>query len=133
MRHARQKQTKVLTVIDLVSVLELADSEANQLLKRSQRRVALRDIDREPAPPKAYLNDRPSMNGDMVVFVSTEEDVGKPVQGWNAVYSLNFKTSVTRRLTPLGVTDYSPALSPSGKVPISPLTRFPLVWCYKFS
>jgi hypothetical protein len=55
------------------------------------------------------------MNGDMVVFVSTEEDVGKPLQGWNAVYSLNFKTYVTKRLTPPGITDYSPALSPSGK------------------
>jgi len=56
------------------------------------------------------------MNGDIVVFVSTEEDIGKPLQGWNAVFSLNFKTSVTRRLTPPGVTDYSPALSPSGEV-----------------
>lgn len=92
--------------------LPLQDSEAKDVLKRSRRPVALRD---EHAPPKAYLNDRPSMNGDIVVFVSTEEDIGKPLQGWNAVFSLNFKTSVTRRLTPPGVTDYSPALSPSGE------------------
>jgi len=87
------------------------DSEGRVLLPRSQWRVKLR----EHAPPKAYLNDRPSMNGDMVVFVSTEEDIEKPLQGWSAVFSLNFKTSDVKRLTPRGVTDYSPALSPSGK------------------
>ena len=96
----------------------LADSEENKLLTRSKRRIALRDVDAN-APLKGYLNDRPSMNGDIVVFVSTEQDVGKPLQGWNAVYSLNFKTSVTKRLTPPGVTDYSPALSPSGKISAS--------------
>lgn len=101
----------------MVFVLELADAEGNRRLERSTKRLGLRDADRqEHDPPKVYFDDRPSMNGDMVVFVSTEEDVGKPVQGWNAVYSLNFQTSVTRRLTPPGVTDYSPALSPSGTV-----------------
>lgn len=84
----------------------------------SRRRVALRDADVNGSP-KGFLNDRPSMSGDMVVFVSTEEDVGKPLQGWNAVYSLNFRTSVTKRLTPTGITDYSPALSPSGNISAS--------------
>jgi Tol biopolymer transport system component len=76
-----------------------------------KRRHKLRDH----APPKVYLMDRPHMNGDIVVFVSTEEEFGFPLQAWNAVYSLNFKTSEVKRLTPRGVTDYSPALSPSGE------------------
>lgn len=90
------------------------------LLPRSQWRVKLR----EHAPPKAYLNDRPSMNGDMVVFVSTEEDIEKPLQGWSAVFSLNFTTSAVKRLTPRGVTDYSPALSPSGDSSLTLQTIF---------
>lgn len=94
--------------------LPMQDSGNRLVTRRSRRRVALRDVDVN-APPKVHLNDRPSMNGDMVVFVSTEEDVGKPLQGWNAVYSLNFKTYFTKRLTPPGITDYSPALSPSGE------------------
>jgi hypothetical protein len=92
--------------------LEFADSKEKSLLSRP---IALREADEANGAPKVYLNDRPSMNGDIIIFVSTEEDVGKRLQGWNAVYSLNFKTSVTKRLTPPGITDYSPAISPSGK------------------
>jgi hypothetical protein len=97
---------------DFLGFLEHADSMDKSLLPRL---IALREADGANGAPKAYLNDRPSMNGDTVIFVSTEEDVGKRLQGWNAVYSLNFKTSVTKRLTPPGITDYSPAISPSGK------------------
>jgi len=84
-------------------------------LKR-KRPIALREAAGlgNGAAPKAFLNDRPSINGDRVIFVSTEEDIGIRVQGWNAIFSLDFKTSVTKRLTPPGVTDYSPAVSPSG-------------------
>ena len=85
---------------------------------RGERRIALRRsaaAGTVEAPPKTFLNDRPSMIGDTVVYVSTEEDVGKPRQGWNGIYSTNFRTSVTKRLSPPGVTDYSPAVSPSGK------------------
>ena len=83
-----------------------------------ERRIALRRSAAAgimEAPPKTFLNDRPSMIGDTVVYVSTEEDVGKPRQGWNGIYSTNYRTSVTKRLSPPGVTDYSPAVSPSGK------------------
>lgn len=84
-------------------------------LKR-KRPIALREAGLgNGAAPKAFLNDRPSMNGDRVIFVSTEEDIGIPFQGWNAIFSLDFKTSVTKRLTPPGITDYSPAVSPSGE------------------
>nr|XP_024383837.1 uncharacterized protein LOC112286315 [Physcomitrium patens]PNR61619.1 hypothetical protein PHYPA_000042 [Physcomitrium patens] len=92
----------------------LTGSEEDRLPTRSSRRIELL-ADRLNAPSKAFLNDRPSMIGDVFIFVSTEEDVGKPVQGWNAVYSLNFITSVVKRLTPPGITDYSPAVSPSGE------------------
>lgn len=103
-------------LIDLISCLERTGSEEDRLPTRSSRRIELL-ADRLNAPSKAFLNDRPSMIGDVFIFVSTEEDVGKPVQGWNAVYSLNFITSVVKRLTPPGITDYSPAVSPSGNDP----------------
>lgn len=92
---------------------------ANGLGRRRRRPVAVRDSvvgnGNVAAPPKAYLNDKPSMHGNRIIFVSTEEPVGVRVQGWNAVFSLDFATSVTKRLTPPGVTDYSPAVSPSGE------------------
>jgi hypothetical protein len=78
------------------------------------RPIALREPDLMNAAPKVFLNDKPSMNGDIIIFVSTEEDVGIRVQGWTAIFSLNMKTSVIKRLTPPGITDYSPAVSPSG-------------------
>jgi len=81
------------------------------------RPIALREAGLgNAAAPKASLNDRPSMNGDRIIFVSTEEDIGIRAQGWNAIFSLDFKTSVTKRLTPPGVTDYSPAVSSPGLI-----------------
>lgn len=100
----------------MVGVSGFAGSKEKDVVTRRKRPIALREAEGANGAPKAYLNDRPSMNGDIIIFVSTEEDVGKRLQGWNAVYSLNFKTSVTKRLTPPGVTDYSPAVSPSGEV-----------------
>ncbi|KAG0562975.1 hypothetical protein KC19_9G186400 [Ceratodon purpureus] len=102
-------------VFGLLFFLDFAGSKGENLVTRRRRPIALREAEGANGAPKAYLNDRPSMNGDTIIFVSTEEDVGKRLQGWNAVYSLDFKTSVTKRLTPPGVTDYSPAVSPSGE------------------
>ena len=99
----------------MVGFLGFLGYKGNDLGMRRKLPIALREGYEGNGAPKVYLNDKPSMHGDVVIFVSTEEDVGKPKQGWNAVYSLNFKTSVTKRLTPPGVTDYSPAVSPSGK------------------
>lgn len=60
------------------------------------------------------MKDRPSLAGESLVYVSTQEDPGEPRTSWAAVYSTHLKTGLTRRLTPYGVTDFSPAVSPSG-------------------
>jgi hypothetical protein len=65
--------------------------------------------------PSAFLNDRPSLTGDVIVYVSTEEPANRPRQSWNGIYSTSFSTLVTTRLSPHGVSDFSPSVSPSGK------------------
>ncbi|CAI9280321.1 unnamed protein product [Lactuca saligna] len=60
------------------------------------------------------MKDRPSLVGDFLVYVSTHEETGVGRTSWAAVYSTQLSTKVTRRLTPQGVADFSPAVSPSG-------------------
>ncbi|CAI0395694.1 unnamed protein product [Linum tenue] len=60
------------------------------------------------------LKDRPTVVGDKLVYVSTHEKSAKPRTSWAAVYSTDLKTGSTRRLTPIGIADFSPAVSPSG-------------------
>ncbi|XP_052202995.1 uncharacterized protein LOC127808474 [Diospyros lotus] len=60
------------------------------------------------------IKDRPSLVGDYLVYVSTHENSGVPRMSWAAVYSTHLRTGSTRRLTPYGQADYSPAASPSG-------------------
>lgn len=60
------------------------------------------------------MKDKPSLSGDYLVYVSTHEDTGEPRTSWAAVYSTELATGLTRRLTPLGIADFSPAVSPSG-------------------
>jgi hypothetical protein len=71
------------------------------------------------AGPSAFLNDRPSLTGDTVVYVSTEEPSERPRQSWNGIYSTSFASRVTKRLSPYGVSDFSPSISPSGKPAIT--------------
>ncbi|KAJ7297874.1 hypothetical protein O6H91_08G114500 [Diphasiastrum complanatum] len=59
------------------------------------------------------LRDKPSVAGGRLVYVSTEEASNSPRESWNAVYSTHLKTRSTTRLTPQGVSDFSPAISPS--------------------
>ncbi|KAK6938371.1 WD40-like beta propeller [Dillenia turbinata] len=61
------------------------------------------------------MKDRPTLFGDVLVYVSTHENAGVPRTSWTAVYSTSIKTGETRRLTPYGVADFSPAVSPSGE------------------
>ncbi|KAG0453586.1 hypothetical protein HPP92_024890 [Vanilla planifolia] len=61
------------------------------------------------------MKDRPSLFGDRVIFVSTREPSQLPRQSWAAVYSTHIPTGATIRLTPPGVADFSPAVSPSGR------------------
>ncbi|XP_057469473.1 uncharacterized protein LOC130758546 [Actinidia eriantha] len=60
------------------------------------------------------MKDRPNLVGDYLVYVSTHEDSGVPRTSWAAVYWTRLGTGLTRRLTPYGVADFSPAVSPSG-------------------
>lgn len=60
------------------------------------------------------MKDRPSLVGQSLIYVSTHEDPGKPRASWAAVYSTELTTGSTRRLTPTGIADFSPAVSPSG-------------------
>ncbi|XP_051139327.1 uncharacterized protein LOC127257080 [Andrographis paniculata] len=60
------------------------------------------------------MKDKPSLVGNHLIYVSTHENSGKPRTSWTAVYSTHLPTRSTRRLTPRGAADFSPAVSPSG-------------------
>ncbi|XP_047328450.1 uncharacterized protein LOC124931912 [Impatiens glandulifera] len=63
---------------------------------------------------RVSLKDRPNLVGEYLVYVSTHENSGVARASWTAVYSTHIRTKSTRRLTPVGVADFSPAVSPSG-------------------
>ncbi|KAM3296841.1 hypothetical protein ACQJBY_038940 [Aegilops geniculata] len=50
-----------------------------------------------------------------LIYVSTKEPVHVRRGPWTVVYKTNLTTGMTERLTPQGVFDLSPAVSPSGK------------------
>ncbi|KAL9391509.1 hypothetical protein Peur_015429 [Populus x canadensis] len=60
------------------------------------------------------MKDKPIVSGDYLVYVSTHENPGEPRTSWAAVYATELTTGVTRRLTPHGIADFSPAVSLSG-------------------
>lgn len=90
------------------------------------RREALEEVGDSPTPTPTLtpllpwdpiaLKDRPSLtpDGAQLVYVSTAEPAGSPRRSWAAVYSTSLASGATRRLTPRGVADFSPAVSPSG-------------------
>ncbi|XP_050215638.1 uncharacterized protein LOC126666806 [Mercurialis annua] len=53
--------------------------------------------------------------GHSLVYVSTMERPVERRQPWTAVYKTNLLTGITERLTPSGVSDLSPSVSPSGE------------------
>lgn len=63
---------------------------------------------------RVSMKDRPTLVGQSLVYVSTHENPGKPRASWAAVYSTQLTTGSTLRMTPKGVADFSPAVSPSG-------------------
>jgi Tol biopolymer transport system component len=63
---------------------------------------------------RVSMKDKPNLVGHNLIYVSTHENPGKPRASWAAVYSTHLVTGLTRRLTPKGVADFSPAVSPSG-------------------
>ncbi|CAL4988639.1 unnamed protein product [Urochloa decumbens] len=50
-----------------------------------------------------------------LVYVSTKEPVSKRRSPWNVVYKTNLRTGKTKRLTPHGTSDLSPAVSEDGQ------------------
>ncbi|GAB4844942.1 hypothetical protein Ancab_038337 [Ancistrocladus abbreviatus] len=60
------------------------------------------------------MKDKPSLVGESLIYVSTHQPTGVLGQSWAAVYSTNLRTRSTRRLTPIGMADFSPSVSPSG-------------------
>ncbi|CAN7099172.1 unnamed protein product [Brassica rapa subsp. narinosa] len=61
------------------------------------------------------MKDTPVVTNEHLVYVSTHENSGKPMASWAAVYSTELRTKATQqRLTPPGIADFSPAVSPSG-------------------
>ncbi|KAH0776029.1 hypothetical protein KY290_007440 [Solanum tuberosum] len=68
----------------------------------------------EQSGGRVSMKDKPSLSGELLIYVSTHEDSGVPRTSWAAVYSTHLGSGLTRRLTPKGVADFSPAVSPSG-------------------
>ncbi|KAH9330693.1 hypothetical protein KI387_002801 [Taxus chinensis] len=84
---------------------------------KTEKDDALRRLSMGPLKGIAgFFFDRPVINKERVFFVSTQEKPAhKPIASWCAVYSTCLRTGDTVRLTPQGVTDFSPSISPSGK------------------
>ncbi|GLJ32138.1 hypothetical protein SUGI_0647140 [Cryptomeria japonica] len=61
------------------------------------------------------MKDRPIIVDTRIIYVSTHQPSGVPRQSWAAVYSTDLNTGETIRLTPDGLVDLSPSLSPSGE------------------
>ncbi|XP_047090668.1 tol-Pal system protein TolB [Lolium rigidum] len=94
----------------------------------TSRRQALQLDDDSPSTPPtpllpwsdpAALRDRPTLtrDGSRLVYVSTALPSPAPRRSWAAVYSARIPHSpahTPRRLTPPGIADFSPAVSPSG-------------------
>ncbi|XAR62833.1 hypothetical protein NMG60_11017729 [Bertholletia excelsa] len=91
---------------------------ADYATRRSILQVQTRDqaalVGNQQSNGQISMKDRPNLVGDHLVYVSTHENSGVPRASWAAVYSTQLTTGLTRRLTPYGVADFSPALSPSG-------------------
>jgi Tol biopolymer transport system component len=85
---------------------------AFEVLDRVQ--LPLLDLN-ENTKNRISMKDRPSLAGDYLVYVSTHEDSSVARTSAAAVYSTELKSGLTRRLTPYGVADFSPSVSPSGK------------------
>ncbi|KAJ6854557.1 hypothetical protein NC651_039480 [Populus alba x Populus x berolinensis] len=64
------------------------------------------------------MKDKLTINGDYLVkkerlvYLSTHENPGEPRMSWVAVYATELTTGVTQRLTPHGIADFSPVVSP---------------------
>ncbi|KAK6131528.1 hypothetical protein DH2020_034735 [Rehmannia glutinosa] len=80
----------------------------------STNRLQVNLLGDEQTGGRVSMKDKPSLVGQSLIYVSTHENPGQPRASWAAVYSTQLTTGSTRRLTPKGVADFSPAVSPSG-------------------
>lgn len=71
--------------------------------------------EKDDAYQPVFYHDRPSIAHGCVIYVSSQEMPKKWRQSWAAIYSTNLTTGLTTRLTPVGVADFSPSVSPSGE------------------
>ncbi|KAI3726570.1 hypothetical protein L1987_66368 [Smallanthus sonchifolius] len=98
--------------LDVVSYPGLDRTRKRSVLEtestRSQRRLV------GGSDGRISMKDRPSLVGESLIYVSTHEETSVGRTSWAAVYSTQLSTGLTRRLTPQGVADFSPAVSPSG-------------------
>lgn len=69
-----------------------------------------------PSPPASLFHDRPIIKNGRLYFISAHQPPEKPFTSWSALYSTTLDAATTARLTPCGSVDYSPAVSPSGKL-----------------
>ncbi|KAK9689319.1 hypothetical protein RND81_09G052000 [Saponaria officinalis] len=60
------------------------------------------------------MEDSGVIAGEYIVYVSTKERALVPRQPWTAVYRTHLVTGETHRLTPPGIADLNPAISPDG-------------------
>ncbi|XP_052203434.1 uncharacterized protein LOC127808824 [Diospyros lotus] len=79
-----------------------------------ENRIQVPLVGRQQSNGVISMKDKPSLVGDSLIYVSTHEDSGVPRRSWAAVYSTHLRSGLTRRLSPRGVPDFSPAVSPSG-------------------
>ncbi|GAA0175452.1 hypothetical protein LIER_28622 [Lithospermum erythrorhizon] len=93
---------------------ESNQSKMNLEKKKVSRRVQVTLAGIGQSNGKISMKDRPNVVGDDLIYVSTHEDPGVPRASWAAVYLTKWRTGLTSRLTPKGVVDFSPAVSPSG-------------------
>ncbi|XP_078435027.1 uncharacterized protein LOC144706024 [Wolffia australiana] len=82
-------------------------AEGSSLEVKNRRSVALLRAEGEA---RFSQRDRPCVSGEHLIYVSTHEDSGVPRKSWAAIAS-----GETKRLTPRGVVDLSPSVSPSGE------------------
>ncbi|KFK44274.1 hypothetical protein AALP_AA1G237000 [Arabis alpina] len=106
---------------DLVSSSNYSDTTSNQrrsVLEAAPSRVQipLLSSSHRSGTIVNSFKDKPSLIGEFLVYVSTHENSGEPRTSWTAVYSTELRTGLTRRLTPSGIADFSPAVSPSGNL-----------------
>ncbi|KAK2659446.1 hypothetical protein Ddye_005979 [Dipteronia dyeriana] len=90
-------------------------SKSSSLQLRLQ--LPLLDLDSSTQQDNTIISmkDKPTLTADdYLIYVSTHEDPGRPRTSWAAVYSTHLTTGLTRRLSPFGIADFSPAVSPSG-------------------